>query len=505
MPASAKAQQERRHTESAGQKRRLSPAANETITPAEKKHKRDHQPIPPPEFWDGLSKIPLTRNALRELGRRTRRKEPCCSRIATTSNKVSLERFARQGGPNLTDLRGCQIPARFRINMSSSQSSLGRRKRGSQSPVKRIGSSPSKSTATSNSTSIKSVGPYDRAFQQNLIDHNIFPDGYEYPDGTSPPGPDNMDEILHAMAQPRASLSPSQFSDNEFKSFKRADTHAFKERDITTNVIPFIEGTNADRKCVAGDVPFTNLESLTDGTIVAGKPDLYYDSRPEELDIRVRREQSCMLVPSSQSDLPILPNFTLEAKGPDGTLSVATRQSCYNGALGARGMQSLQSYGHSALEYDNKAYTISTIYQGGQLKMFTCHPIPPRSPGERCGFVTTQIDTWGLTGNANKFREGVTAFRNARDWAKQQRDATIDQANEMAKRRSSLPVDSLGLLPAKAPSSEDMPSTSQETVTVPHTYSHKSHYDSDTSADELSLNFDWLANKSRSGSPRKKR
>ncbi|EFY90686.1 hypothetical protein MAC_03266 [Metarhizium acridum CQMa 102] len=108
----------------------------------------------------------------------------------------------------------------------------------------------------------RSTGPYDRAFQQNLIDHNIFPDGYEYPNGALPPEPENMNDILHAMAQPRPSLSPSRFSNDDFRRFKRADTHAFKEREITTNDIPLIQGTITDSKCVAGDVPFTNLYDL---------------------------------------------------------------------------------------------------------------------------------------------------------------------------------------------------------------------------------------------------
>lgn len=394
--------------------------------------------------------------------------------------------------------------------MSSSQSSLGRRKRGSQSPVKRTSQSSSKTNATPNTTSTRSTGPYDRAFQQNLIDHNIFPDGYEYPDGALPPEPENMNDILHAMAQPRPSLSPSRFSNDDFRRFKRADTHAFKEREITTNVIPLIEGTIADSKCVAGDVPFTNLDDLTDGTIVSGKPDLYHGARPEQLDIRVRREQSRKINPSSQSDLPILANFFLEAKGPDGTLSVASRQSCYNGALGARGMLSLQSYGQPEPEYDNKAYTISSIYHGGMLKMYTSHPIPPRTPEGKPGFVTTQIKTWGLTGDADTFRQGASAFRNARDWAKEQRDNAIQQANERAKRVASFTASGLGLDLADEGSGEDTITTSQETVLRPHSHSHKSRsYDSDTSADELSSDLgNWLTakrpRKSGSQSPRKK-
>lgn len=35
-----------------------------------------------------------------------------------------------------------------------------------------------------------------------------------------------------------------------------------------------------------------------------------------------------------------------------------------------------------------------------------------------------------MTGNAETFRQGATAYRNARDWAKKQRDEAIRRANE---------------------------------------------------------------------------
>lgn len=328
--------------------------------------------------------------------------------------------------------------------MSSTQSSLGRRKRGSQSPIKRIIESESKSNATSNFTSSKSASPYDRTFQQNLIDHNIFPNDYDYPDGALTLEPANMDAILQAMAQPRRSLSPSNFSDEDFVKFRRLDSHAFNEADIL-KLIPTIQGTIPYSGCTTGEVLFKNLDPLTDGSIVSAKPDIYHGARPEQLNAQVRKEQSHKIVPSSQADLPILPNFFLEAKGPDGTMSVATRQSCYNGALGARGMQSLRLYGELKPEYDNNAYTISSFYYGGTLKMFTSHPIPPRTPDGKPGFATTQIRTWGLTSDANTFRRGVSAFRNARDWAKRQRDAVIQRANEKAAERQSMPANGLGL------------------------------------------------------------
>ncbi|RYC79878.1 hypothetical protein BFJ63_vAg17236 [Fusarium oxysporum f. sp. narcissi] len=146
--------------------------------------------------------------------------------------------------------------------MGSSQTSLGRRKRGSRSP--------DKSNNITNTTATRSTGPYDRAFQQHLIDHNIFPPGYEYPDGHEPSEPDdNIDEIRQALERPRASLSPSRFSKDDFKRFKRADDHATKESRVTASVIPIIEGDPGDTKCIASDISFTNLDHLSVPSLIS--------------------------------------------------------------------------------------------------------------------------------------------------------------------------------------------------------------------------------------------
>ncbi len=71
--------------------------------------------------------------------------------------------------------------------MSSSQSSSQGRKRGSTSTLN--------TKPTTKTTTTKSTGPYDRAFQQHLIDGGVYPDEYEYPDGRVPPQPDNWEEI----------------------------------------------------------------------------------------------------------------------------------------------------------------------------------------------------------------------------------------------------------------------------------------------------------------------
>jgi hypothetical protein len=203
------------------------------------------------------------------------------------------------------------------------------------------------------------------------------------------------------------------------------------------SVIPIIEGEIQDAKCVSGGIPFTNLDHLTDGTLVPGNPDCYYGARLEQLNRQVRTELSDHIVPSTQHNLPIVPNFFLAGKGPDGCIAVAARQASYDGALGARGIYKLQTYGQDEPACRNNAYTITSIYYGGQLKMYTSHLAQPNGPGSRPKYYITQINTWGMTGNNETCRQGATAFRNARDWAKEQRDEAIRQANERADNRRS--------------------------------------------------------------------
>lgn len=132
----------------------------------------------------------------------------------------------------------------------------------------------------------KSTGPYNRNFQQNPIDGGVYPDETEYPDGRVPPLPGNWEEINRRLAQQRPSLCPSRFLDEDFRNFKRSDVHTSKEKYVTTSVIPIIEGHIRDAKCISGGIPFTNLEHLTDGTLVPGSPDIYYGARPEQLNRR---------------------------------------------------------------------------------------------------------------------------------------------------------------------------------------------------------------------------
>jgi len=462
-----------------------SPQLNGTLQPLLKRGKlnRPHSKVrsrTPAAFYDNLSKVWLTKHALRELDRRNAQPAPsslCSSRprpyrrfnrnalaelkrnrrctkfasdflhLCPAECLKDIKRFASHGGPDISDLRSVCI-ARYLLTseltmslqypkpinvldqpMSSIQSGSRGRGRGRGRKRASTFSSKTQTTATVPTTATGNTRPHHRNFQQNLVDHGVYPEEYEYPDGRVPPAPDNWEEINQRLAQPRSSLSPSQFSDGAFRKFKRADAHASKENKVTDSVIPIIEGVIRDGRCVAGGIPLTNFDHLTDATISPGNPDRFYGARPEQLNRRIRNQLSGRIVPSTQEDLPMAPNFFLAAKGPDGTAVVARRQACYDGALGARGIQSLQSYGQPEPVYDNNAYTVTSIYNDGTLKLYTSHPTQPTGSENRPEYYMTQLNTWGMTGNPETFRQGAAAYRNARDWAKEKRDRFIEAAN----------------------------------------------------------------------------
>ena len=302
-----------------------------------------------------------------------------------------------------------------------------------------------------------------------MIDNQVYPDEYEFLDGSTPPLPDNWNNLKEVLAQRRPSLSPSRFSDKRFREFKRKDAHAPKEKQVSESVISIIEGEIGDTKCRSGGIPLTNLDALTDGTLKPGNPDIYYGARLEQLNRKVRDDIGRFIIPSTQDDLPIAPNFFVAAKGPDGSLAVASRQAYYDGALGARGMHHLQSYGQDEPLY-NHASTVTSIYHGGQLKMYTSHVTQPSSSEGRPAYHMTQIEGYSMTGNPNAFRQGVAAYRNARDWAKEQRDDAIRQANERTYLEAE-EAQTVGDDIAVSPASSFVTAVSG---TEPHTVSHNS-------------------------------
>lgn len=130
---------------------------------------------------------------------------------------------------------------------------------------------------------------------------------------------------MERQRQTRRSLSPTRFSQEDYETFVQADADAAKEKQVTSTVIPIIQGDIGDNKCVSGGIPFTTLQHLTDGAIVPGNPDVYHGARPELLNRRIRDELNEYIIPSTQEDLLVAPNFFVAVKGPDGSAAVAKR------------------------------------------------------------------------------------------------------------------------------------------------------------------------------------
>ncbi|PHH66770.1 hypothetical protein CDD81_5902 [Ophiocordyceps australis] len=438
-------------------KRRTAPLSNSQQQRAanhvhsSKKQRLGHPTVLPASFWDSLSVVPLTRNSLRELTRRhakiSRNLRKGRSRgegrrpIASASNGSSppvnellncrssachgrIEDFARHGGPDLRDVRGYRSLTQPSHNMGSSQFTLGSREGASQSL-----SSLQPTTFSIQYTNTSS--PYDAAFQQHLIDNSILPLHYQYPDGQLVPEPENLADIRQYISKRRDSLSPPRFSELDFENFKREDTHAIKKTHVISKIFPFITGVNRHPHYRADNIAFNNLAHLGQIALVAARPDLYYGAHPEQLNLRIRQALGAYIIPSTEIEVPLAPNFFVQVKSPGGSFAAARRQLSYAMALGARGLESLRIYGEGFPDFKN-AHTLGCIFSSGMLSMYASHHGPPSTPGAPPRVIITQVGTWALAGDFESFQKGVSAFRNGRDWAKQQGDGAIKAANERA-------------------------------------------------------------------------
>lgn len=446
-------------------------------------------------YYNSLSKLWLTRRALQELDRRNKQRaslvRPTVARdlgLGDESDQLEnlstrLKRFARHGGPDLRDLR--EVSLALEISRSMLTSSLQHPEPSTSNytthvmpPDQSSLMTKSKSRNTlgdaapkTDTSKTKNTSAYDPNFEQNLIDNRIYPDDYEFPDGRDPPRPKNENEIHDRLGQPRSSLSPSRFPEKAFREFKQGNSRVLTEDDSKLDGIVVIQGTHCPRS--VKNLSFGNLKSFTHGILVKAQPDMYDGARPGQIELQIRDELKPFITPSKKEHAPALPNFFTEVKGPDGSGAVAKRQACYNGALGARGVHKLRSFGvDPALAYDDKAYAITSTYHcaTGTLQMYTVHPNRSNDPNDSPEYHMSQLRSFSMTDTAERFREGARAFRNARDWAKEQRDELITAANG---RTTGMPKETSTL----KSSTHRISQSTIEPVTL----------GSETSADELSL------------------
>jgi hypothetical protein len=281
----------------------------------------------------------------------------------------------------------------------------------------------SRSRALKSSTRPITFSSKDSAFEQALIDSGVYPPDY------SSVKPGNLEEMIGKLGQPRASLSPSKLSSEEFADFKKKNSEAKTEAEVMSQVFPMITGK---ANILSGyNQVFNNLEPLAHD-ISKPQPDYFNGSCPAEIRRKVRDDLEKQIVPSNNRDCPALPNFFMEAKGPGGKPSEVKRQITQDLGVGARGMLRMQSYGLDAPIFDDTAHTFGSTYHDGYIQLYAMHPTEPGDANRRSEYHTTKIRGFDLTDSLDTHRQGITAFRNLRDLAKERRDEFVAHANERA-------------------------------------------------------------------------
>ncbi|KAI9776051.1 MAG: hypothetical protein M1839_000654 [Geoglossum umbratile] len=279
-------------------------------------------------------------------------------------------------------------------------------------------------------TKVPNTRPKDANFEQKLIDGGIYPYGYEFRGGRQLPLPPEWEEINRRLAQRRPSFSPSGFSEGGYREFTRADARATSEDEVKYHVLPAMLKAMGVPDGGEQNIWFTNIDPIVAG-VSRPRPDFYYGAQPDQIhpDVRNDEQLSRHITPSSRTTLPVVPNFSLEVKGPDGSAAGVLRQACNNGAVGARAVHSLEAYGQDQPIYNNNVCAISSTYHSGVLKMYGHSVAQPDGPGTRPEYYMHQLNCWGMTGDKDTFLKGATAFKNAIDLAEEYRDAAIARAN----------------------------------------------------------------------------
>ena len=277
----------------------------------------------------------------------------------------------------------------------------------------------SKSEDRSESTNPENMGrtKYDDAFDLHLADHRIFIDNSDVE-------PENKAVIMSKLAAKRPESEESRLTTERFKRLQDQTRIALSDATMMSTVLPIITGV-ADTT-TANNLLFGNLENLTDKSLTKPVASCCDGLLLDRIDPQIRKDLGHYIIPSTKPIILCLPNFFMEVVSRE--WKVAKRQGFHCGALGARGVCQLRSYVDLATALDNNAYTVVATYNGqGILQLFAIHLA--RFGSGDIAYYMTLLGGFFMNDNLESFRTGVRALRNARDWAKEQRQTLADAAN----------------------------------------------------------------------------
>lgn len=238
------------------------------------------------------------------------------------------------------------------------------------------------------------------------------------PDVKAASTPNNWDDLIAALSTRNETVY--SISLDTFSTLQMVYRNARDHSSIVEKILPIMHGEEAIEKRTR--VRFSNMNPFSEDLILQhANPDFYDGGDHDQLDARIRNQMRHYLLPTDGNH-PLAPNFFLIARDSDFPPAAARRLALYDGTTGARAMRVLQSVERD-LPYDGNAYTITSTYVDGMLRMYAVHPVHISE------YFMVELGAWYLWGSLGEFHAGVSAFRNLRMWARNQRDRLMQEAN----------------------------------------------------------------------------
>ena len=361
-------------------------------------------------LYDHISHILLEEDALRELNKRNRLihrpspPSPGSGSIPQRREEVSteLQRFARTGGPNLTDLRGYISPVPDHVTEPQGSDSknlemAGKRKADPQGNEQSESQKSRKTDAT---------GAYDANFAICMAEQNV-----KLP-GVDTPQPKNHAGLVAALRQKRPGPTDLNVLDSQWKKYRRKVEDARTESDVQTDAFPTIRG-EADYPHTMNKLCTTWAQLFPDVRLKMAKPD-FFDGLQPGSEYRLLRQQLNSYV-SPAGDAPIMPNFFVEIKPSFGSEGIAIRQALHDGTLGAQGVYQTQKAAAKD-PLDGNAHVFSGVFLGASLRLFA-HFVSPPTEDEKLHYHMCELDEFVLRKSAEEYAAAIAAFQNLRDYA----------------------------------------------------------------------------------------
>jgi hypothetical protein len=182
-------------------------------------------------------------------------------------------------------------------------------------------------------------------------------------------------------------------------------------------------------------VQFANMAPFpSSGDVVPPSPAIYYGEKPESLDPHIHQIVGKYIIPSKNSRHAVLPNFLLELSFGTICQDRAEDLALYGGIHGARGVHALQEYINSGSGYDGKAYTIAATLSISILSLYTVHltNCKPFDGTESPKYYLNFLENWNIRKNLETFQKAIHAYRNMRDFMRDERRRIIGIANARA-------------------------------------------------------------------------